>query len=122
MTRRRRPSRSRERAAAVAVVALALAAGITARPRTAAAQSCCVGTGLITPARLRTFEDHAVGMQMRARSVMGAFGPSGSYASSVSGNRDLGFEESLFGALRFGSHFQVGLSAPFLQTSRQLGG
>ena len=122
MTRRRRPSRFRERAAAVAVVALALAAGVTAHPRAAAAQACCVGTGLVTPARLRTFEDHAVGVQMRARSVMGAFGESGSYATSAAGNRDVGFEEDLFGALRLGSHFQVALMAPFIQTSRAAAG
>src|SRR3954465_6486842 len=122
MTRRRRPSRSRERAAAVAVVALALAAGLTARPRTAAAQACCVGTGLVTPARLRTFEDHAVGVQMRARWVMGAFGESGSYATSAAGNRDVGVEEDLFGALRLGSHLQVALMAPFIQTSRAAAG
>ena len=59
---------------------------------------------------------------MRARSVMGAFGGTGSYATSASGNREVGFEEDLFGALRLGSHFQVGLWAPFVQTSRQAGG
>jgi len=124
MTRRRRPSKFRSGARAIApvAVAIAVAGGLAALPRVAAAQSCCVGTGLLTPARLRTFEDHALGMQMRARSVMGAFRSGGGYASSVSGNRDLGFEESLFGAVRFGSHFQVGLSAPFLQTSRQVAG
>jgi hypothetical protein len=122
MTRRRRPSRFRDRTAAVAIVALALAAGVTACPRTAAAQACCVGTGLVTPARLRTFEDHAVGVQMRARSVMGAFGESGSYATSAAGNRDVGFEEDLFGAVRLGSHFQVALLAPFIQTSRAAAG
>ena len=122
MTRRRRPSRFRDRAAAVAVVALALAAGLTARPRTAAAQACCVGTGLVTPARLRTFEDHAVGVQMRARSVMGAFAGSGSYATSAAGSRDVGFEEDLFGALRLGSRVQVALLAPFVQTSRAAAG
>ena len=109
MTRRRRPSRFRDRAAMAAVVALALAAGVTACPRTAAAQACCVGTGLVTPARLRTFEDRAVGVQMRARSVMGAFAGSGSYATSAAGTRDVGFEEDLFGALRLGPRLQVAL-------------
>src|SRR6476659_3328904 len=117
MTRRRRPSRFRDRAATIAVVALALAAGLTARPRTATAQACCVGTGLVTPARLRTFEDRAVGMQMRARSVMGAFGPTGGFAMSGDGNRELGFEEDLFAAFRLGHRFQIGLWAPFVQTS-----
>ena len=61
-------------------------------------------------------------MQMRARSVMGGFSGTGSYATSAAGYRDVGFEEDLFGALRFGSHFQVALSAPFVQTARQNGG
>src|SRR4029078_8038078 len=121
MTRRRRPSRFRDRAATVAVVALAPAAGLTARPRAAAAQACCVGTGLVTPARLRTFEDRAVGVQMRARSVMGEFGGSGSYATPAD-RSERGFEEDLFGALRLGSRFQVALSAPFIQTARSVAG
>ena len=111
----------RARAASRSAVALAVVVGIAAVPRGAAAQACCVGTGLVTPARLRTFEDRAVGMQMRARSVMGAFGGTGSYATSVSGNREVGFEEDLFGAVRLGSHLQIGLWAPFVQTSRQVG-
>jgi hypothetical protein len=122
MTRRRRRSRSRDRAVAVTVFTLALAGAIAARPRPAAAQACCVGTGLATPARLRTFEDRAVGMQMRARSVMGAFGGTGSYATSPAGSRELGFEEDLFAAFRLGSHLQIGLQAPFVQTSRAAAG
>src|SRR4029079_6369245 len=121
MTRRRRRSRFRDRAAAVAVVAFALAAGLAARPRPAAAQACCVGTGLVTPARLRTFEDRAVCVQMRARSVMGEFGASGSYATSAD-RSELGFEEDLFGALRLGSRFQVALSAPCTKPARSVAG
>src|SRR6478752_7535654 len=122
MTRRRRRSRFRDRVALAVGCALALAAGLTARPRTAAAQACCVGSGLVTPARLRTFEYRAVGVQMRARSVMGAFRESGSYATSAAGTRDVGFEEDLFGALRLGPRLQVALLAPFVQTSRAVSG
>src|SRR3954447_15570795 len=124
MTRPRRHSRFRSGAMALAApaVALAIATAIAALPRVAAAQACCVGTGLVTPARLRTFEDRAVGMEMRARSVMGAFGGTGSYATSPSGYREVGFEEDLFGAVRFGSHFQIAVLAPFVQTSRQEAG
>src|SRR5436190_7400882 len=102
MTPRRRLSISRDRrgARAVAVAGLIVAAGVVAHPRRAAAQACCVGTGLITPARLRTFESSAVGVQMRARSVMGTFLGTGDYATSLAGNREVGFEEDLFGALR----------------------
>jgi hypothetical protein len=123
MTRRRRRSRFRDGAGApIAALSLAVATAIVALPRAAAAQACCVGTGLVTPARLRTFEDRALGIQMRARSVMGAFGGTGSYATSTGDNREIGFEEVLFGAQRFGSHLQVGLWAPFIQTARQAGG
>src|SRR5262245_37562773 len=122
MTRRRRLSRFRDRLPAVIAGALVVAAGVAARPRPAAAQTCCVGTGLVTPGRLRTFEDRAVGMQMRARSVVGAFGPTGGFAMSGDGNREIGFEEDLFGAFRLGRHFQIGLSAPFIQTSRAVPG
>jgi len=125
MTRRRRPSRSRDAGAARAVAAACLlvaAGGAAMWPRSAAAQACCVGTGLITPGRLRTFESSAVGVQMRARSVIGAFDGTGGYATSVAGNHDIGFEEDLFASLRLSPHFQVGAWAPFVQTSRQEGG
>jgi len=55
---------------------------------------------------------------MRARSVMGAFSGTGSFAMSAAGRREVGFEEDLFGALRLGSRFQIALSAPFVQTAR----
>src|SRR3954467_9141686 len=110
MTRRRQRSRFSDTAA----VALAAAACVVALPRLAAAQACCVGTGLATPARLRTFEDRAGGMQMGARWVMGAFRESGSYSTAASGYRDVGFEEDLFGALRLGRQFQIGVWAPFV--------
>src|SRR3982751_2159657 len=98
MTRRRPPSSSSDRAgaAAAALASAAIAAALIALPRPAAAQACCVGTGLVTPARLRTFESGALGVQMRARSVMGSFSAGGNYATSATGNRELGFEEDLF--------------------------
>jgi len=122
MTRRRRLSRFRDRLPAIVAGALVVAAGVAARPRTAAAQACCVGTGLVTPARLRTFEDRAVGMQMRARSVVGAFGQTGSYAASGPGQSEVGFEEDLFGAIRLGRRLQIGVWAPFVQTARAVPG
>src|SRR5262245_43301956 len=126
MTPPRHRSRSRSGSIAAATpaaaIAIAIAAGVIAFPRAAAAQACCVGTGLLTPARLRTFEGGVVGFQMRARSVMGEFGGTGSYAGSPSGYRDLGFEQDLFGAMRLAPHFQIGRWAPFVQTGRQAGG
>src|SRR4029079_5222876 len=120
MPRRRRRSSFPSRAGAiVAVASVAIAAIVVSLPRAAAAQACCVGTGLVTPARLRTFEAGAAGVQMRARSVMGAFGGGGDYATSGAGSREIGFEQDLFAALRLGPRVQVGLWAPFVETSRQ---
>jgi hypothetical protein len=107
-------------ATATSAAVVAIAAGIIAFPRAAAAQACCVGTGLVTPGRLRPFESGLVGFQMRARSVMGEFGGTGSYAPSSS-YREIGFEEDLYGALRLGRHLQIGVLAPFVQTGRQAG-
>jgi hypothetical protein len=122
MTRRRRRSSSSSSVALLVVIVSAGSAAFIASPRRAFAQACCVGTGLVTPARLRTFEDRALGVQMRARSVMGSFGGTGDFATSAADNRDLGFEEDLFGAVRFASHFQASVSVPFVQTSRAAGG
>jgi hypothetical protein len=108
--------------ALAAALALTGAVGVTAFPRDATAQVCCVGTGLVTPARLRAFEDRALGIQMRARSVIGAFGGTGSYAASAAGNNEFGFQEDLFGALRLAPRFQLAVLAPFVQTARQAGG
>jgi len=114
MTPRWRPSRSREPLIAAALIA---AAG-TLAPRAAYAQACCVGTGLVTPARLRMFEDYAVGVQTSFRNVMGSFKPSGSYVASPSGDSEVDLEQDLLAATRFGRHVQVALKVPFVETGR----
>jgi hypothetical protein len=96
----------------LAVAAVALA------PGSAHAQACCVGTGLVTPARLRMFEDYAVGMQTSFRNVMGSFAPSGSYVASPSGDTEVDLEQDLLAATRFGRHVQVALKVPFVETHR----
>jgi hypothetical protein len=114
MTPRWRSSRSLEPLIAAVLIA---AAGSLA-PSAAHAQACCVGTGLVTPARLRMFEDYAVGMQTSFRNVMGSFASSGNYVASPSGDREVDLEQDLLAATRFGRHIQVALKVPFVETGR----
>jgi hypothetical protein len=108
-----RPSRFLEAASAALILAsLALA------PRAARAQACCVGTGLVTPARLRVFEDYGAGVQTHVRSVLGSFDAGGDYVRSPPGADELDLEQDLFGAMRIG-RFQVALKLPFLETGRR---
>src|ERR1044071_4170104 len=102
------------RLAAVAGLAMALLA-----PALVHAQACCVGTGLVTPARLRIFEKYGVGVQTRVRSVMGSFNTGGSYVSSPSGDNEVDLEQDVFAAARVGTNFQASLKLPFLETSRR---
>jgi hypothetical protein len=125
MTPSRPPSRSRSRpplALLLAAAAVAGAAATAARPRAARAQACCVGTGLVTPARLRIYEDYAAGAQLRARSIMGSFGAGGAYSASPPGDSELDAEEDLFFAARVGPRFQAALQLPFVQTGRRATG
>ncbi len=115
MTRPRRRSRSIEPLVAAALIA---AAGALL-PSAAHAQACCVGTGLVTPARLRMFEDYAVGMQSSFRNVMGSFASSGSYVASPTGDSEVDLEQDLLAATRFGRHVQVALKVPFVETGRR---
>src|SRR3954462_10200713 len=100
MTPRWRPSRSLEPLIAAALIAAAVALA----PSAAHAQACCVGTGLVTPARLRMFEDYAVGIPTSVRNVMGSFKPSGGYVPSPSNATEVDFEQDLLAATRFGRH------------------
>jgi hypothetical protein len=103
-------------------LAAALLLTILGLPAVARAQACCVGTGLVTPARLRIFEERAIGIQTRARSVLGVFGEGGSFAASGGGTRELSFQQDLFGAMRFGRRLQAALLVPFVTTNRQAAG
>src|SRR5947209_332019 len=114
MTPRWRPSRSLE----PLIAALLIAAAGALTPGAAHAQACCVGTGLVTPARLRIFEDYALGMQTSFRNVMGSFASSGNYVASPSGDREVDLEQDRLAATRFGRHIQVALKVPFVETGR----
>ncbi|HET6151247.1 MAG TPA: hypothetical protein VFH68_27165 [Polyangia bacterium] len=116
MTPPRRSSTSREPAALALAGALAALAALA--PAVARAQACCVGTGLVTPARLRVFEDYGVGIQTRLRSVMGSFNAGGGYVGSRAGDDEIDLEQDLFAAARFG-RFQVAWKLPFVETGRR---
>ena len=107
-------------AATIALLALVswLAASAWA-PRRASAQACCVGTGLVTPARLRIYEDYGAGVQTRVRSVMGSFDAGGDYVRSPPGDDEMDLEQDFFAAARVGEHFQASLKIPFVETGRR---
>jgi hypothetical protein len=104
--------------ASFAVGVVVVVAGMLA-PRAVWAQACCVGTGLVTPARLRMFEDYGAGVQTRVRTVMGSFKPGGSYVASPAGNDELDLEQDFLAAARIGPHFQAALKVPFVETGRR---
>ena len=120
MTRPPRSSRSLDPGLAARLGAAALTA-LTAllAPALAHGQACCVGTGLVTPARLRIFEYYGVGVQTRVRSVMGAFHDNGTYAAARAGDDEVDLEQDLFAAARVGNRFQASIKLPFVETGRR---
>jgi hypothetical protein len=112
MTRPSRRSTSRNGPIAAAIV-LVLATITRAAP--AAAQACCAGGSLVSPTRLAPYEDIAVGVQARARGVLGSFGTTGRYASGAT-EQDL--EQDLAGSLRLTGRAQIGVVIPYLETRR----
>ncbi len=108
--------------AAAVAIAGAVSLLVTLAPGAAWAQACCVGTGLVTPARLRIFEDYGAGVQTRVRSVMGSFDPGGGYAAAHAGNDEVDLEQDFLAAARVGPHFQAALKLPFVETGRRATG
>jgi hypothetical protein len=84
----------------------------------ARAQSCCAGTGAVTPGRLALHEWALAGAQVRAGAILGSFDSSGRYASSPPGASELDYEQDLFGAVRFLQRGQVALLLPLVETRR----
>jgi hypothetical protein len=97
-------------------VGAALALVILARSAPAAAQACCAGGALVSPARLALHEDYAVGVQLRARGALGSFDPAGHYASLRSTEQDL--EQDFAASLRLGERLQAGVVLPTVETHR----
>jgi len=120
MTRPRSRSTFRSGAAPVAAGVLVAAAGVLARGAPAAAQACCAGGALVSPARLAPHEDVGVGVAARARSNMGFFDAAGRYASSSGGEQIL--EQRLAASIRFPEQGQASVVLPIVQTHRSASG
>ncbi len=98
-----------------AALAAAIVLGLLARAVPAAAQACCGGGSLTSPTRLAAHEDFAVGLQTRARSVLGSFGSTGQYTSAATED-DL--EQDLAASFRVTERGQIGAVVPYLETRR----
>lgn len=107
----------RSAAALIVVAALCLLA-----PRLARAQACCAAAGLVAPARLRSYEDYAVGIQGRVRSVEGAFNEYDAYTGNGPADSEWDLEQDLFAVARVLGRGQVALVIPYLQTRRAVSG
>jgi hypothetical protein len=114
------PTSTSSRASA-RLAAIALAIALFVVPSLARAQACCAGGSAVTPARLELHEVALAGVQLRAAGVVGSYDPGGHYVASPSGDRELDFEQDLFGAVRVLDRGQVALLVPVLETWRQAG-
>jgi hypothetical protein len=101
--------------------ALFVATLVFVLPARARAQACCAGGSAVTPARLEMHEIALVGAELRASSVLGSYDPGGHYFASPSRDKELDFEQDLFGAVRVFDRAQVALLVPVLETWRQAG-
>jgi hypothetical protein len=125
MTALSQPSTFPSRAASPAplarlVVLSGVLATMLAPARPAAAQACCAGGALVSPTRLAPYEDYAVGLQVRARTNPGSFGPDGRFRWSTGTDQVL--EQDLSASLRPARHAQLGALIPVLQTHRSATG
>lgn len=91
-------------------------------PARASAQSCCAGSGALTPGRLELHEKALIGGQIRAAGVLGSYDAKGAYTGSPSGTSELDFEQDLYGAVRVFDQGQLALLVPFVETRRQAQG
>jgi hypothetical protein len=101
----------------VAVIALL---GI-AKATPAAAQACCAGGALVSPARLALHEDYAVGLQVKVRDDLGAFDDSGRYVRFQQ-EQEQDLEQDFAASFRLSRQAQVGVVLPIVQTHRVVSG
>lgn len=99
-----------------AVTLLALA------PGRALAQACCAGASTLSPARLTSIEDAAIGVQVTAAVDTGSFQTTGRYSNNPAGSSEQDFSESLFATLKVLSRGQVTALVPFDETRRTVPG
>lgn len=101
---------------------LVLVLGLFVAEREARAQSCCAGSGALTPGRLALHEKALIGAQLRADHAFGSFDGRGHYATNPTGANEQDFEEDVFGAIRFLEDGQAALLVPLVETRRQARG
>jgi hypothetical protein len=82
------------------------------------AQSCCAGTGAVTPGRLALHEFALVGIQAKTGADLGSFDAGGHYISNPSGASEIDLEQDLFGAIRVLKRGQIALLVPLVETRR----
>lgn len=87
-------------------------------PATARAQACCAAAGLVTPGRLRLHEDWAVGLQVRSRTVLGAFGEDSHYVANGAGYSEWDEEQDVFASARIWRGGQISVELPLIETRR----
>jgi hypothetical protein len=92
-----------------------------AKATPAAAQACCAGGALVSPARLALHEDYAVGLQLKAREDLGAFDDSGHYARFQQ-EQEQDLEQDLAASFRLTRQAQVGVVLPIVETHRVVSG
>ena len=110
------------RAAGAAIAGVVLATTLVTVARNAHGQACCASAGLIVPTRLRSYEDVAVGLQARGRSVFGAFNAGGTYAAGGAGESEWALGQDFFAVARLLGRGQLALLVPFVETWRAVPG
>ncbi|HUJ56896.1 MAG TPA: hypothetical protein VLX92_00230 [Kofleriaceae bacterium] len=88
----------------------------------AAAQACCAGSNVVTPARLELHDDALVGIEARATDAYGSFDPTGTFVATPPGASELDLEQDVFGALRVLPRGQVAVLVPLIETRRTVPG
>src|SRR5207248_1900043 len=79
---------------------------------------CCAGAGVFAPARLKLDEDALVGLQLKARDVVGSLDANGHYLGAPSDTHEADFEQDLIGLVRVAGDLHAGIVLPLVETER----
>lgn len=111
---------SRRRSTFADSLGLAIAVALLSSASRATAQSCCAGSGAVTPGRLAVHEDAIVGLSARAAHVFGSFDSDGHYSTAPAGSSEQNFEQDAIGALRMPvvDRAQMALLVPLVENRR----
>ncbi len=99
----------------------ASAIAVMAMTHNSHAQSCCAGSGAITPGRLSLHEVALVGVQTKSSVVFGNFDSHGSWTPNAKGSSEADFEQDFFAAARVLPRAQLALIVPLVETWRTAG-